>query len=425
MREIAIVVAREYLERVRTRAFILGTLALPVFMVAILLLPQIVDDEGAERTLVLVDEAPAGVGDRFVAELTAPPEEDEEEGNTYVVERAAGPLADVRESLNARVLAEEIDGYVVLPADLLEESEALLRARNITNRTVLRDVRVAASRAAQAARLERAGLQVSEVASLVRTVDVQSARITPEGEEGRDAESTFFFAYIVAFLIYFMTAIYGVNVLRSVLEEKSNRIAEVLVSSIRPRDLMIGKIIGVSSAALTQVAIWAVLIVLLVTQADVLGEGLGITPEVVAALSVDPGTAVLFLLFFIIGFFLFAALFAAVGAAMTTEQEAQSAQMVLMIPLFVPLLFLGAITNDPAGPVATTLGLIPFTAPVAMPMRIASAPIPLPEVLGSLAIMAVTTLVVGWAAGKIYRIGILSTGQKASLRDMVRWLRMA
>jgi ABC-2 type transport system permease protein len=290
---------------------------------------------------------------------------------------------------------------------------------------VQRAIREAASRAAQGERLREAGLDGAEVASLIRAVTVDGAQVTASGEAGRDAESTFWFAYIVAFLIYFMTVIYGVNVMRSVLEEKTNRIAEVMVSSVKASHLMLGKVLGVSAAALAQVAIWAAIITVVATQSNVISNAIGLPPGALDAFTIDPVTGLLFVAFFITGFLLFSAIFAAVGAAMTSEQEAQSTQIFVMMPLILPLLFLGVITNEPMSPMSTALGLIPFTAPIAMPMRMATTPIPAGQIALSLLFLALAVALVAWLAGKIYRIGMLATGKRPSIGELARWLREA
>lgn len=423
MREVMIIVNRELRERVSSRAFLVGTFSLPIFMVAIMVLPGLIGGQGEEKRLAVVDEAPAGIGDAFAGLLVAPPESDDD--YRYEVERVPGSFDQARADLHARVQAEEIDGYVVLPADMLEASRVVYRARNIANMRMLRDVSRAASRAAQGERLRRAGLEGGELAELLRNVTVDQAQITATGEQGRDAQSTFWVAYIVAFVIYLMVALYGSAVTRSVLEEKTNRIAEVLMSSVRAQNLMLGKILGVGGAAVLQVIIWAALIALLVTQSARIAELAGITPEGLAAISIAPGAAVLLIAYFTLGFFLYAALFAALGAAMTTDQETQSFTMVLMIPLFLPLIMLFALTNDPLGGIATTLGLIPFTAPIAMPIRIATTAIPGSQIALSLILLVLSLAALAWLAGKIYRIGILSTGRRASISDIVRWLRTA
>ena len=186
-----------------------------------------------------------------------------------------------------------------------------------------------------------------------------------------------------------------------------------------------GKILGVGAAALLQVAIWSVMIVLVMTQSEVLAERLGVAPEMIRAFSIPLPVAAAFLGFFVLGFLFYSSLFAALGASVTSEQEAQSMSMIVIMPLIVPLLFLAPITSEPLGTAATVLGLLPFTAPLAMPMRMGAAPIPLLQILGSLALLVVSVVVVAWLAGKIYRIGILSTGKRPSLGEILVWLRTA
>ena len=423
MSEVMLILRREFLERVRTRGFVLGTILFPLFLAAVLILPVMLDDGAEERRFAIVDEAPAGIGERFVQALTAPAPG--AETSRYRVEVIAGPLDAVRDELHARIQADELDGYVVLPADVLERNQVQYRAKALGGPSVLREIRSAASQAVQAERLRQVGLELQQVAALIRPVEVDNARITAEGEEGGDAASTFLAAYIIAMAIYTLVAMYGMSVMRSVLEEKTNRIAEVLASSVRPSRLMAGKILGVGSVALFQVLIWAVLIVLLMTQSGAIAARFGVAPDAIRSIGIAPGTAVLLVTYLLLGFFVFASLFAVLGAAVTSEQEAQSLQMVLMLPLFVPLLFMVPLAGDPLGRTATILGMIPFTAPIAMPMRMAAAPIPSVQIAASLALLALALAVCVWIGGKIYRIGILSTGKRATLKDLVEWVRIA
>lgn len=420
-RETRIIIHREYMERVRTRAFIIGTLIFPLFLGGIMILPNVVERSGGQRTLVLVDDTQGAIGTAMSLVLTKAPESAED--YRYAVERVTGTLDEHRADLTARMNAEEIDGYVVLARDVLDTNTIQYRARNIANRQVLRDVARAASGAVTAERLRQTGIELDDLTSLLTPVQIEEAEVRAGGQEGRGAASTFFFAYVVAFLIYFMVAFYGMSVMRSVLEEKTSRISEVMVSSVRAGQLMLGKILGVSAAALLQVGIWLGLIVV-ATRVDSLAELLRI-PEGLRYLSIEPMALGLFITFFMLGFLLYAAMFAALGAAVTSEQEAQSFQLVLMLPLFVPMLFLGPITNEPLGSLATILGIIPLSAPIAMSMRVATAPIPPAQIAGTIGLLIVTVVLMAWLAGKIYRIGILSTGRRPSLREVARWLRQA
>lgn len=425
MSETTVVMRREIMERVRTRSFLISTLLFPVFMAALFVAPVLLGTGGGERRLVLVDEAPAGVGDAFVAGLTAAGAEKDRDAFTYRVERVSGPFAQVRERLNARVLAEEIHGYVHLPADVVAGNQVAYRARNVSSFSVERDIRRAASQAVQTARLRQAGLDLPQVSSLLRPVDLQTRRVTEEGEDAGSAESTFLLAYVTGFLIYMLVFMYGINVMRSVLEEKTNRIVEVIVSSMKATHLMLGKILGVGAVALLQVGIWIALALAAAWQSETIAARLNIPPGALSSINVDPWVLLSTLGFFLLGFLLYAALFAAVGAAVNSEQEAQQYQTLVFMPLIASILLMGPVINDPLGQLATTAGLVPLSAPIIMPMRMAAAAVPAAQVLASLVLLAVTVAFVTWLAGKIYRVGILSTGKKPTLRELARWLRAA
>lgn len=429
MSETLIILRREFLERVRTKSFLISTIVTPLFFAALFALPAIIGaGGGGERKVVVVDEAPTGVADAFTAALTRPPPagvEADDDAYTYKVERVAGPLAGVRDRLNQRVLSEEIDAYVVLPADVASRSEVAYRARNVASFQVQGDIRRAASEAVQQVRLRQAGLQGGEVASLLKPVELAAARVTEAGEDAGSAESTLILAYITGFLLYMMVLIYGINVMRSVLEEKTNRIVEVIVSSMRATHLMMGKMLGVGAVALLQVSIWIGLGALAVGASDTLAARFGLPPGAFDAVKVSPWVLFATLGFFLLGFLLYAALFAAVGAAVNSEQEAQQYQTIVFLPLIASLMFIAPVVNEPLGSTATILGMIPFTAPVTMAMRMSAAPIPVSQVLLSLAILALGVLFVSWLAGKIYRVGILSTGKKPTFGELVRWVRAA
>jgi len=423
VREVVLIIKREFNERVASRAFVVGTLLFPMLMIALTLLPQLIGNRGTEWDLALVSDAPPGVAEAFTAALSRPPESDAD--NRYRVTTVEGPIDAARERLATRMQAKEIDGYVALPPDVLQTGSVIFRGRTSGSFAMIRDLRAAGTRAVQSERLERSGIDPAAVAALVAPVQIDEARITERGEERGGALSTFLTAYVVAFLIYIMTTLYGVAVMRSVLEEKTNRIAEVLMSTIRASHLMAGKIIGVGSAAVAQVVIWVTLTAIIVTQSHRLGEGFSLPDTVRQALNVAPATGGLLFLYFLLGFFLYASIFAIVGAAVTSEQEAQSVQFIALIPMIAPMLFLQTILNAPLGPVPTVLGLVPLTSPVTMPMRMASTPVPPVEIAVSLVLLFAGIAGAAWVAGKVYRVGILSTGKRVTLAELVRWVRAA
>jgi ABC-2 type transport system permease protein len=316
-------------------------------------------------------------------------------------------------------------GYLWLPRGVIADQAAEFRARNVGNFEVNADLRRAVSDAVRAERLRASGIDVSEIIALVRPAELQTSRITDRGGEGGTASATFGAAYGAGFLAYIFIVIFGQNVMRSVLEEKTNRIVEVIVSSVRASHVMAGKILGVGAVALLQLAIWGAFLVAVLSQQRLITETFGVPAETLRALHVEPMIGLALAGFFIGGFLLYAALFAAVGAAVSSEQEAQQMVLVVLLPLFVPLLFMMPVLTDPLGTTATWLGIIPFTSPMVMPMRMGATSIPTSEIVGALVLMAFAVVAVTWIAGKIYRVGILSTGKRPSLRELGRWLRAA
>ena len=423
LRDVLLIIRREFKERVASRSFLVVTLIFPTLIAGLIILPRFIGSGGTVWNLALVSEAPPGVADAFTTALTRPA--DSSDANTYRLTAVETTVSTAGARLAADLDSKKLDGYIALPADVLQTGKVVFRSRKGASFAVVRDIRIAATRAVQSARLARSGIPPSSVAALIAPVDVDDARLTTEGEQAGGAMSTFITAYAVAFLIYIMTTLYGVAVMRSVLEEKTNRIAEVLMSTIRASHLMAGKIIGVGSAAVAQVLIWVAITTVIVTQSKRFGEGFTLPAPLLQALDVSLPVGLLLFAYFVVGFFLYASVFAMVGAAVTSEQEAQSVQFLALIPLIVPMMFLETILNAPLGGLSTALGILPFTAPVTMPMRLAASPIPPVQIALSLVLLAVGIVVVAWMAGKIYRVGMLSTGKRVSLGELVRWIRAA
>ncbi|HSJ13166.1 MAG TPA: ABC transporter permease [Longimicrobiales bacterium] len=427
MRELLLVSERELRERVRTRSFLIGTLMLPVLVLLVLAVTSVTEETGMRR-LVVVDEAPPPLGEAFVVALNRagqrgfqPVPRRGGSAARYRVEVVRGPIDSIGPELRRRLETARIDGYVVLPGDLRETGRVHFRSRDNDGTAMLRDVRTAATDAVQADRLVRSGLQLDNIGNLLEPATVEAG--PSEGRSPRGVQTSFYGAFFVATIIYLMIALYGTGVTRSVLEEKNNRIAEVLISSMRATHLMAGKILGVGAAVLLQVSIWIATFALVVTQSGWVSSRLGINADALAVIVTQPGTTALLVAYLVLGFLLFAALFAGLGAAVTSDQEAQAYQMLIMLPLFLPLFFLFQLTTDPLGRLARMLGLVPLTSPVAMPMRMAAGPIPVPDLLLSLGALLLATAAVAWVSGKIYRIGLLATGRKPTLRELLHWLR--
>jgi ABC-2 type transport system permease protein len=425
MREMWIIIKREFRERVRTRAFLLSTILLPLFTAGIFLVPILIDRAGSstEYRVAVVDETPDALGERVASGLEAPRTSERED--TFVVELVARPMAAVRDSLNALTRSEKLDGYLWLPPDFLETGIAHYRSPIVTNMSLNQRLRAAASSAVQAERLDHAGLDGREVAAILVPARIETAQITRTGEEEGDARSTMILAWIITFVLYLFIILYGTQIMQSVHEEKGNRIAEVLMSSMRAPHLLAGKIFGVGGAALVQIMVWGGLLGIVALQRERLAAALGIPVDALAAFQIDPWVGLLLLLFALFGFFLYAAMFAAVGAATQDVQDAQQFVWVLIMPLIVPMILQFQIVSEPHGTLATVLSWIPLTAPLTLPLRMGATDVGAFEIIGSLAVLALAIGLVSWVAGKIYRVGMLSTGKRASTADLWQWVRTA
>lgn len=297
----------------------------------------------------------------------------------------------------------------------------------------------------------------SEILKAVQTpLNIQSVKWTSSGEEIQTSEEIkLIIGTVSAILIFMFIFMYGSMVMRGVVEEKVNRIVEIIVSSVRPLQLMIGKIAGIGAAGLLQFAIWISLTFTVVTvsqqilfpeqmmpnkenqTAQTLGET-KITQSLQAlgtdqyAYAIDVWDSVrnvnwpimlgAFLFFFVAGFLLYAAMFAAIGSAVDSETDTQQFMLPVTIPLTLSIILLQVILSNPDGPIAFWLSIIPFTSPVAMMARIPFG-VPYSEVLISMALLIITFIVIAWAAAKIYRTGVLMYGKKASYRELWKWLR--
>ena len=418
-----IVTKREFIASVRTRTFLLGTLFGPVLILGLLFLPSALGGGVGERSIAIVDVADQGMGEAVAAALRlAAPDEERTVFHTEVVTLGPRSEEEVRRELAARVAERSLDGYLWLPAGVMEGDSAVYEGRNATNFAELREIATAVQRAAQALRLRAVGIDPEALRDVFRPIPFEARKAGERAATGT-AASAFFLAYILGFAVYLVVALYGNGVMQGVLEEKKDRIVEVVVSSIRAEQLMLGKILGIGGAGLLQVLIWTVFAALALRYGDALAAAIGVNlpplPEVPARV------AIIFLAFFTAGFFLYAGVYAALGAVATSELETRQLQFPVVLLLVLTLVAVMPILNDPAGRIAVVGSLIPFCAPILMPMRAALTEVPAAELGTSLALLVATGLAATWLGARIYRIGILSTGRRPTLAEVWRWVRMA
>ena len=435
MRKILAVIKREYIQMVRTKGFIIGTVLGPVFMIALIVVPIIVSSVSVEKqeTIGVVD-----LTNEIFMELDKKLDHKDyrlKDGfRRYVLEKfepSAG-TEELRHELRERVLKKELSAYIYIPEDVLEigardsavrdsepeEEKVEYVSEHTTDFEKLRAINRALNNVVIEKRLKREGLDPQKVAQYIKRVGLQPIKITKKGEE-EDTGGTFMISYILALIIYMAILIYGQVIMRGVIEEKSSRVVEVVLSSLRPFQLMMGKILGIGAVGLTQFSIWT----LFGIGASVYGTSFIPAGANFAMPSIPAYVFVYFVVFFILGYFLFGTLYAAIGSLVNSEKEAQQLVMPVTMFLIVPIMLMIFIIRAPNSPIAVFLSFIPFFAPILMFLRITVLIPPFGQIGASIVILILTILFMIWLTAKIYRVGILMYGKRPKLAEIVRWMR--
>ncbi|MGH7483456.1 MAG: ABC transporter permease [Longimicrobiales bacterium] len=424
-------IRRELHASVRTKAFIIGTVFGPILIAAVLFLPVLLlRGGGTTRDVVIVDATGAGIGRDVAAALdaigadTVELASDELGGMAYVTRTRVEPDAElpaVQAELEPQVVDEAIDAFLYLPPDLLEGAQPVYMSRTVTNFADHAVVRSVVQEAVQHRRLAAAGIDAVAVRQATRPVGIDVRKAGDTGDAPR-AETAFLVAIFMGFVVYTVVIIYGNAVLRGVMEEKRDKIVEVIISSIRAEQLMLGKVLGIGAASLLQVLIWVVFAGLALTVGRDVISALGADlPDVLPRVPLSIG--LIFVVFFFGGFFVYAALYASMGAIATTDQEAQQMQFPVMLPLIVGIVLMQGAIASPEGAVAYWGSMIPLTSLMIMPVRAYLTRVPPLELTLSLLLLVATVLLTLWLATRIYRIGILSAGKRPSARELWRWIR--
>ncbi len=422
LNRILAVIRREYLERVRTKAFWISTLIVPIIMGALMIIPAWLASRGAGEFTVAVLDLSGRFFDPVDAEVQRFLSGNDEALSIALVREVPGAdIEATRERIKARVAEKAYDGMLVLPSTLPDEGEPEYVAPNVAAFRLIEVLERSVNNVVVADRLTDAGLDPEAVRELTRRVELKTLKLGKGGEETRDQGQTFMLAYVFVMIIYMTVLMYGMYVMRGVLEEKSSHVVEVVISTVKPFELMLGKILGIGAVGLTQFLIWSLLMAAISAPGMVSAMGMGDID--LPAVSIQ--LLVFFVVYFVLGFLLYGTLYAAVGAAFDTEQEAQNFQFVVMAPLMIPLVLLFQIINQPNSTLSVVLSLIPFFSPMLMFLRMTLTEVPAFQIGASVVLMVATIVASAWVVGKIYRVGILMHGSKPKLKDLVRWVREA
>ncbi len=450
MRKFLAIVKREYLQRLRSRMFVLITVLGPVMISLFGVAPALVLSikAGGPVKIAVVDQTgklyqgihESVMGDTVkresrqdqvtgsVANKNASERfqqvGEQQEGRYELQEvRLEGrPLNEVKKELDRRVLAKQLDGYLVLPLNLLQDGKPEYFGRNpgdVFTRKFLQD---AISRAVRQQRLAEANIDPRIVQELSEPVQLDAMRVSATGDGVRDSGEGFALVFGAGFIMYLTILMYGQMILGAVIEEKETRIGEILFSSVKPFTLMMGKLVGVSLLALTQLAIWGLAFAAFALY------GVGVLAARGMPLNVPQVPLIHFVyfgLFFLLGYFIYSTIYALIGSMVTTAQEGGQLSMpVVLFPLIGFYLFL-PVSRSPDSSFAFWVSMFPFFSPMTMLVRIVTQTPPLWQIVLSLLLGFGTVALVTWLAARVYRVGMLMAGKKASIPEVWRWVRKA
>lgn len=417
MHKVWAIIRREFVERVRTKWFWISAILGPVLFAGVIVFQIMQSIGGTVRDIAVVDSGRLGYGQRIVEALGA-----SRQFRANAV--ALGP--GVLDSLTRLVETKQLNGFLIVSDSLPTEGKAEYRASNLSLQTI-EELQRTLNRLVVKVRLQSRGVNppVVDWAQALR-VNLDQKKIARGQVTTENAGQSFILAYVMAVLLFMAILLYGVNVMSSVLEEKTTRIIEVLVSSVRPFQLMLGKVIGAGAVSFFQFLIWGVsarlLIALRVPIARMLGADAA-AAQGIRLPHIPFATVAVFMAFFLGGFLLYSAMFAAVGAMSSNEQEARQAQQPVTYLLMISYFSIIGLTNDPSSTFSRTLSLVPFTSPIATPVRWTAGSMGIGELAASLAILLLGIVGVTWVAARIYRVGILMTGKRPTMKELVRWVR--
>lgn len=415
MRNLYLIIRREFLERVARKSFIITTILMPLIMIGVMITPALimVFSGPEEKTIAVIDQS--GV---------------------------IAPILQSDDALSFEPLNESVslesakqltmyDGILMIGSDIVENpNNVQLYTRSASSIQTESFINSQISDAVESIRIKSYDIDnLEEILNRVHvTTTLSSYRIDNEKEEATSSMASYFIGLTMAMMLYMFIMIYGQMVMTSIIEEKNNRVLEIIVSSVKPKILMLGKIIGIGLVAVTQILIWAVLIACFTRWImPMITVGLSSDdPELMAALSQLGDTTHILMLFLYIllfligGFMLYSSIYAAIGSAVDNIQDASQLSSLAVMPIILGIVFSMTAITDPNSSLAFWMSMIPFTSPMVMMARIPFG-IPGWEIWLSLAILFVSFLFMIWVAAKIYRVGIFMYGKKPSVKDLIKW----
>jgi ABC-2 type transport system permease protein len=406
MHNVWLIAKREYLERIRTKAFLVMTVLIPLLLGGLIFGSALINGTRGNASHIVVVTQDAQFGADLQSELQSNKE------RKITVDVVSPPAADTRSVLDKEIKEKDLDGYLwVTPAASGKKQDSFewvpkSKADITTKSTIGNSVRTVLTRES----LSHSGMGAADVDSLFEPIDLDST----QAGKADGAIAAVGVAYAGFFLMYLIIVQYCMNVGRSILEDKTSRVFEVLLVSARPSELMAGKVLGVGSVGLTQVGIW-IAIAAAVTQFGLFSSG--------TSLPVTIAQAVYFVIFFLLGYVLYSSIGSALAAMTSSQQELQQMNTFLMLPIIACSAIIFRVITDSDGTIAKVFSFIPFCSPLIMYTRIAVHQPPAWQIAIAIAELILSIVLVLWVATRIYRVGILMYGKRPNLPEILRWLK--
>ena len=428
MNKIRLIIAREYLTRVRKKSFIIMSIVGPLLFGLLMVVPLwLASREGDEKIVEVLDESGYFRG-KF------------EGAGAVTFIYLDNTLDEAKEDLKSKgtyglLYIPQLDLDKPQGIIFFAESNPSIEIQSSLERFIKNEI--------EAIKLNESGIDKEQLEKIKTRIDISVINITEKGEKEGDVIMATIVGYTAAFMLYFFIFLYGVQTLRGVIEEKTSRIVEVIISSVKPFQLMMGKIIGIGAVGLTQFLIWVVLtftisqVMMTIYGIDLSStKQMGMMPDAQLTDSDEmveflakintinlPLLLGTFLFYFIGGYLFYGSLFAGVGSAVDNDADAQQFQLPITMPLILSIIILSAIIRDPHGNLAFWASIIPFTSPVVMMMRVPFDP-PAWHIILSMVCLVIGFIFTTWLAGRVYRVGILMHGAKVNYKILAKWFMM-
>jgi ABC-2 type transport system permease protein len=448
MRKMFAVMKREYLQAVRKKVFIIMTLLFPFLMAGLMVLPGLMMAKGMGQKRIAVLDGTGKLQEAFANANAKEPEEKVDakkeaqkaiEGggrqrglpSQFTIEYVAKANTDVEKEAKPYLdrlsrddeAADKLEGVFVIPSKALVDQETELSYYSRASTDFMTQERLGrlANRSLQSLRLSANGVKPELVEQLLQDLPVEAVQLSRTGEKKSGGELNFLFAFILALLLILPSFVYGQETMRGIVQEKTDRVVEVLVSSVTPMELLTGKILGIAAVGLTQIFVWLTMIGLV----GAYGATVVSMADINISQFVRPSVFAYFFLFFVLAYLTYVCVYAIAGAVCNSEKEAQQFIMPIMMLMMMPWFLMMPIVMNPDAPFAVAFSLSPVFGPITMFVRTTVTEPPMWHLAVSIAVSLVTILAFFWVTAKIFRIGILSYGKRPTIPELWKWIKVA